>query len=54
MFTLGGLIKFEVKNFDLYNFMFNGFSINFFGNVMDENLNPKVEVKGSSPRSCNL
>jgi hypothetical protein len=26
----------------------------FFGNVMDEDLNPKVEVKGLSPCSCNL
>jgi hypothetical protein len=25
-----------------------------FGNAMDEDLNPKVEVKGSSFYSCNL
>jgi hypothetical protein len=54
MSTLSGLIEFEAKKFDLYNFMFNGFNINFFGNAMDENLNPKVEVKGSSPCSCRL
>jgi len=54
MSTSGGLIKFEAKNFDLYNFMSNGFIIKFFGNAMDEDLNPKMEVKGSSLWSCNL
>jgi len=24
------------------------------GNVMDENLNPEMKVKGSNPHSCNL
>ncbi len=42
MSTLGGLIEFEGTNFDFYNFMFNRFNINFFGNAMDEDLNPKV------------
>jgi len=46
MSTLGGLIEFEAKNFDVYNIMFNGFSIKKFGNVMDEDLNSKVEMKG--------
>jgi hypothetical protein len=54
MSTSSGLIEFDVKIFDFYNFMFNGFSTNVFGNGKDENLNPKVEVKGSSPCSCNL
>jgi hypothetical protein len=54
MSTSSGLIEFEAKSFDLYNFMFNGFNIKKIGNAMDEDLNPKVEVKGSSPCSCNL
>jgi hypothetical protein len=29
--------------------MFNGFNIKKFGNVMDKDLNPKMEVYGSSP-----
>jgi hypothetical protein len=34
--------------------MFNKISLKKFGSVMDENLNPKMEVRGSSPCFYNL
>jgi hypothetical protein len=33
--------------------MLNINNINKSGNVMDEDLNPKVKVRGSNPHSCN-
>ncbi len=40
--------------FYFYNFVFNKLNIKKCGSVMDGDLNPKVEVRGSSPCSCNL
>ncbi len=40
--------------FYFYNFVFDRFNIKKCGSAMDEDLNPKVEVKGSSPCPCNL
>jgi hypothetical protein len=34
--------------------MFNRLNIKECGYAMDEDLNPKMEVKGSSPCFCNL
>jgi hypothetical protein len=38
---MGGLIKFEAKKFDLYNFLFNRLIIKKCCNAMDDDLNPK-------------
>jgi len=43
-----GLIQFDTKKFDPYNFLFNRLNIKIYGSAMDEDLNPKVEVRGSS------
>jgi hypothetical protein len=44
----------KVYNFELYNFVLNLFGIKKSGSAMDENLNSKVKVRGSSPHSYNL
>jgi hypothetical protein len=49
-----GLTQFEAQTFDFYNFLFNKLIIKKYGSAMDEDLNPKVEVRSSSPCSCNL
>jgi len=49
-----GLIQFDTKKFDCYNFLFNRLNIKKYGSAMDEDLNPKVEVRGSSPCFYNV
>jgi hypothetical protein len=39
----------RLKKFDLYTFVFNKINIKKNDNVMDEDLNAKIEVKGSNP-----
>jgi hypothetical protein len=44
----------RLKNFEFYNFVLNIINIKKCGGAMDESLNLKMKVKGSSPHSCNL
>jgi hypothetical protein len=54
MSTQGGLFEFEAKQNDFYNLCLIDLVLKKWGSVMDENMNFKMEVRGSNPCFCNL
>jgi hypothetical protein len=44
----------KLKLFERYNFVLNIINIKKCGSAMEENLKPKMKVKGSNLHSCNL
>ncbi len=47
-------VKSKLNFFEFYNFVLNIINIKKCGSAMEEDLKPKMKVKGSIPHSCNL